>query len=295
MRPSPLSRAAALHARAINLRDQGKLRPAETACRKAARLFERAAGPDSADAAHAEVEAAEMAELRGDPPGAGALLARAIRRLAAAASDDETPEDILQLYLRARVGLARVEQMRGRYPAAERTCRATLRWARTHPGPHRKHMSAALNGLGVYLKARGRYAEALALYRRALQIVRAQPGSKAETLATLYHNLAGSEHARGRPAAAVIHARRGLRLRRRAAGPDDPSTIADEAALAPILDDLGKRTEAERLYQRALRYYLRHFGSAATRCRSRWPTSAPSTTTWTICPAPSSISGGPWA
>ena len=261
MRQKLLDQAAELHTRALDLRGAGNLRAAEAACRQAARLFERCAGKASADAAHAEVEWAEMVELRGDLAGAATLLARASRRLSGHVAAVAPAPEILDLSLRARMDAARVAQLRGRYRDADKRCRATLLWARAHQG--RGRVAAALTALGVLRKAQGRYAEALALYRQAMVILRAQRGPRAGDLATLYHNLAGSEHARGRFAVAEEHARRGLAIRRRAFGPDDPGVIADEAALAPILDGLGKRAEAERLYLRALAYYLRRYGRAS--------------------------------
>jgi tetratricopeptide (TPR) repeat protein len=199
-----------------------------------------------------------MAELRGDPSGAGALLARAIRRLAAAASDDDTPEDILQLYLRARVGPGRVRADAGALPAAERTCRATLRWARAHPGPHRTHLSAALNGLGVYLKARGRYAEALALYRRARRSSAPAGIPGGNTGDALPQSRGQRTRARG-PAAAVVHA--GVACA--CDGGPPARTIRPRLPTRrrwPPSSTTWETQRGQRLYRRALRYYLRRFG-----------------------------------
>ncbi len=257
-----VAEAAAAHHAGSRARARGDLPAAAAAFRQAARRFVAAEGARSANAAHAEAEWAELAELRGDLETAATLLQAAGRRLAAQADRPTTPADIQDLYLRVRLAGASVSRTRGHHAAAERTGTAVLRWALRHPGPGRGRVAAALNGLGVLRKAQGRYAAALVFYRRALLIVQRQPTSANRTveLAGLYHNLAGSEHARGRLAEAEAHARRGLQLRRRVAGAQDPALVADEAALAPILDGLGKRAEAERLYRRALRYHLRRYG-----------------------------------
>jgi tetratricopeptide (TPR) repeat protein len=251
--------AAQLHGRAIRWRARGKLPQALAACLRAARLFVKSAGDDSPDAAHAEVEAAEIAELRGDLTGAARLLQTAGARLATRVRRPGLAGDVRDLHLRISLGAARVDQLRGRHGAAERTLRATLARARRNPESGRAHEGAALNALGVLRKAQGRYAEALALYRRALPLLRGRRGATSD-LATIYHNLAGSEQARGRLRVARAHARRGLRMRRRVLGHDDPAVLADEAALAVILDGLGQRAEAERLYRRVLAYSRRRFG-----------------------------------
>ena len=255
-------RAAALHDRGNRLRAAGRLPAAAAAFREAARLFEAATGPSSADAAHAEVECAEIAELLGNLETAAEILKTAIRRLTAQASREAAPSDIQDLFLRARLAAAQVSRTRGHYASAQRACSSILAWTQRHPGSGQARVGAALNGLGVLRKAQGRYAEALACYRRALGIARRQPRSpgRSAEIATLYHNLAGSEHARGRLRQAEVHARRGLTFRHRVASAGDPALLADEANLAPILDGLGKRTEAERIYRRALSYHRRRYG-----------------------------------
>jgi tetratricopeptide (TPR) repeat protein len=258
-RAAGATRAAALHRRGLGLRAAGNLSEAAAAFRQAARRFVASDGPRSPDAAHAEVEWAEISELRGDVASAATVLLAASRRLAAQASDPAAPPDIQDLFLRVRLAAAQVSRMRGHYGVAQRTCLSTLRWARERPGPGQVRVASALNGLGVLRKAQGRYADALACYRRALHLVRGRRGA-ASDLAILYHNLGGSEHARGRLRQAETYARRGLALRRRVLGPRDAAVLADEAALAPILDGLGKWAEAERLYLRALRHHRRWYG-----------------------------------
>ena len=204
-----------------------------------------------------------MAELRGDPPAAPALLARAIRRLAPAAADDRArPRTSCSCYLRARFGAgpgraAAGALLRRRDAAAGPPCAGPRRI----PGRHRANLAARP-------ERSGRVLEGARPLRRGAGAVPPGPADRARPARTKADD-AGHACTTTSPAA---NTRAGARRRRwstpggawpcagAAPAPTHPSTIADEAALAPILDDLGKRTEAERLYRQALRYYLRRFG-----------------------------------
>ncbi len=76
-------------------------------------------------------------------------------------------------------------------------------------------------------------------------------------MATLYHNLGKLEHARGRYARGEPLARRSLTIHRKALGPDHPHVADDAAALAAILNGLGRHDEAETLYRWALPIFER--------------------------------------
>lgn len=78
--------------------------------------------------------------------------------------------------------------------------------------------------------------------------------------ATLCHNLAGLEHARGQHMRALLYARQGIRLRRKLPKRDRLPLVADQAALAAILVELGNLREAEAIHLRVLRVYRRRFG-----------------------------------
>src|SRR3954452_7488657 len=152
VRPST-GRASALHTRAIRLREAGKLPAARQACVEAADLFEKAAGRYSPDAAHARVEAGEIAELLGDVAEAAALMQTAARALGDQASAPDAPQDIRALYLRAQLGAGRLRQMSGDYPAAETMLQAAIRWARTHLDRRDGGIAAAMTSLGILRKA----------------------------------------------------------------------------------------------------------------------------------------------
>ena len=117
----------------------------------------------------------------------------------------------------------------------------------------------AVNSLAVLFKYSGRFDDAAALYERALAAAE-RTGASDESLATLLHNIAGLEHARGDYARGEPAARRSVELRERALGPDHPAVAADVAALAAIVDGLGRHDEAEALYLRALGTFERVYG-----------------------------------
>src|SRR5438093_125331 len=70
-------------------------------------------------------------------------------------------------------------------------------------------------------------------------------GADDVALASVYHNLGGLEHARGNYEAAEPLARRSVELRELALGAKHPDVAADRAALAAIVDALGRDEEAE--------------------------------------------------
>ena len=154
----------------------------------------------------------------------------------------------------ARAGRDRVA---GRYAAAERRFRRAIHVAARSAGEHSVLVAGLRNDLGVTYKHVGRVAEAEALYRQALTVLEGELGPDHDHVATIWHNLAGVAFAGGEFATAETHARRGLAIRIAAAGDDDPAVAADRAALAPIVDALGRHDEAAELLRQALSIYAR--------------------------------------
>ncbi len=110
-----------------------------------------------------------------------------------------------------------------------------------------------MNELGIVCKYTGRFDEGRALYERALTLV---PPDSVEAAAIL-HNLGGIEHARGRYAEAEVPARRAVEIRACALGADHVDVAADRAALAAIVDGLGRADEAAALLRDALLVFER--------------------------------------
>ena len=250
-----MSRAAALHERAIALRGAMRLPEAERCCRQALALYEAAEGRAHPDVANALVELGQIVEGRDRLREAARHHRRAMTILA---RTDESDPDILRLALRARVFLAGVERALGHYPAADRLFAAALRDAIRWFGRRDPDVSGILNNLGVLRKYQGRYAEAIVFYKRALALL--GRSRDLDSLATLHHNLGGIEHARGRYAAGEPHARRSVALREKALGANHPVVAADVAALAALVEGRGRLDEAARLYERALAVFRRTLG-----------------------------------
>jgi len=148
----------------------------------------------------------------------------------------------------------------GKYSRAAKVYGAAIALVKDEHSPNRELLAALLNDYGVLLKYTGRFAEAQKLYERAGRLMPREGALSKNFRATLYHNLAGLAQARGRYGRALQHARHGIRLRgrvRRAAS----SLLADQAALAAILVEMGKLQEARAIYFHVLRAYRRTFGA----------------------------------
>jgi tetratricopeptide (TPR) repeat protein len=100
------------------------------------------------------------------------------------------------------------------------------------------------------------------MYHRALRMICGlnEPFDQKEFVATLYHNLGGIEHARRRFALGLRYARRGIEIRKTVRPRDTLALAADEAALAAILSELGRASEAVVLSLRVLHQFRRSLG-----------------------------------
>jgi tetratricopeptide (TPR) repeat protein len=118
--------------------------------------------------------------------------------------------------------------------------------------------AAACHGLALVCRYIGAFEEAERLYRDALAV--ATTGGDDRFAATICHNL-GGPHARGRPSDGERWARDGLRLRERA-DPDPVALAEDRGALAALLLDLDRHTEAAALLAQARAAFVHHLGDA---------------------------------
>ena len=86
-------------------------------------------------------------------------------------------------------------------------------------------------------------------------------GPEHPEVAAVWHNLGGIRHASGDLATAERFARHGLTIRLAALGDDDLAVAADRAALAPIVDGLGRHDEADTLIRQALAVFVAQLGA----------------------------------
>lgn len=105
----------------------------------------------------------------------------------------------------------------------------------------------------------GRLDEAEALHQQAFACLRGTLGPAHPEVAAALRNLARLAHARRDPAAEAL-ARRGLEIRAAALGDDHLAVARDRAALASILESLGRAGEAEQLLRQALACFERTLG-----------------------------------
>jgi tetratricopeptide (TPR) repeat protein len=145
----------------------------------------------------------------------------------------------------------------GRYRESESALQTAFRIADKVYPPEAVERWLLLNSRAVLYKYSGRFTEAARLYDKALKLLTKINRGHETDIATIYHNLGGLEHTRGRPAIGERFARKGLAIRRRVTSPGDPDVAADEAALAALLAEQKKYSEAQRLCQRALRTFRR--------------------------------------
>lgn len=115
------------------------------------------------------------------------------------------------------------------------------------------------NELGMACKYAGEWHAGEIALRRALAIMIELHGEVSEQVAGVCHNLGGLFHAAGRWSDAEPWARRAVEVRQ-ACGGDELALMQDRAALAPILQELGRLDEAESLMGMALEFYEQQLG-----------------------------------
>jgi tetratricopeptide (TPR) repeat protein len=187
---------------------------------------------------------------RGDYAAARAAAERALRLAGRLPIDGA---EARSLRCRAAIAAGHARRVQGDYAAAERVLRQALATADGDP-----LAVDALNGLAVLYKYMGRFDDAEPLLRRALEV--AERAELPDVKATLLHNLGGLAHARGDYHAAEAPARQAAEIRQATCGPDHPAVAADRAALAAIVDALGRTDEAQALLRDALAAFERAHG-----------------------------------
>jgi tetratricopeptide (TPR) repeat protein len=115
-----------------------------------------------------------------------------------------------------------------------------------------RELAGALNALGIVCKYTGRFSEGEGHYVRALAILEVNGEGDTPLAAAVHHNIGGIRHASGDYVGAESPARHAVEINERALGGDHPITATDRAALAPILDALGRHDEAQAMLRQAL-------------------------------------------
>jgi tetratricopeptide (TPR) repeat protein len=240
--------AVRLHERALEAMTAGGHQRADALAARALRLA-RECGPALLVASVLDTRA-KLARSAGRPRDAASFCRRALFWADRAAASP----DAVRLRRQLSIEHAILTCELGSYDRALRMARAALAAAR-RLGPRSPELVAALNAVGFCCKYSGRWAEGERCYRRALRLEEKAGNGRSDAVATLLHNLGGIEHARGGSKRAVVWARRGLALRKLLYPARHPAVAADAAALAPILSELRRFTEAEELLLDVVRIY----------------------------------------
>jgi tetratricopeptide (TPR) repeat protein len=164
------------------------------------------------------------------------------------------------LQARWRGRRANLLRQRGRYGDAERIYQAAIADLERARGACNPSLGPLLNGLGIVYKYTGQFDRAEQLYGRALKLA-AQHSAGPCQVADLYHNLGGLAHARGDDATGELFASYAVALRAWELGDEHPTVAADKAALAALLDAVGRADEAEALLRKAARVLERSVGA----------------------------------
>jgi tetratricopeptide (TPR) repeat protein len=153
----------------------------------------------------------------------------------------------------ALVNLGDLLRFQGHFDQAETLLRRALTAAPTDTEGDRGGVRATvLNAVGIVYKDTGRYHAAEAAYTEALGLLTTTGAPDDSATASLWHNLAGLAHARGDAARAATAADRAVTLRERALGPEHHLVAQDLAIHGAALLELGRTTEAEQRFARAL-------------------------------------------
>ncbi|MBT5756019.1 MAG: tetratricopeptide repeat protein [Acidimicrobiaceae bacterium] len=166
---------------------------------------------------------------------------------------DNALQDLIEL---AEDGIAACEG--GDYPRAVALLDAALGLADerdVEPGL----IATLCNELGMACKYAGEWDAGETALRRALALITELHGETSEEVAGICHNLGGLFRASGRWHDAEPWARRAVEVRQACNG-DQFALVQDRAALAPILQELGRLDEAESLMTTALPFYEQQLG-----------------------------------
>ena len=245
--------AVRLHEGALEAMSAGRQQRADALAARALRLA-REYGPALLVASLLDTRAT-LARSAGRPRDAASFCRRALFWANRAGASPDAARLRRQLGIQQAILTCEL----GSYDKALSMARDALAAAR-RLGPRSPELVAALNAVGFCCKYSGRWAEGERCYRRALRLEERAGNGRSDAVATLLHNLGGIEHARGRPKRAAVWARRGLALRKLLYPARHAAVAADAAAVAPILSELHRFTEAEELLLDVVPIYRRSPG-----------------------------------
>jgi serine/threonine protein kinase/tetratricopeptide (TPR) repeat protein len=275
---------------AMALKDQARLREAESVEREALRLRREVFGPDSIEVAASlndlgtvlriranlpEAEAVHRQALaiqRNRLPAANLAVAASLNNLALTLRDAGKYADAETLLREALIteksvlgennpavaltqdSLAFVLLDRGALTQAEEMDRQALDLLRRHFGrsnPNDPNLATGINNLGLILSAENHLEDAEALCQQALEMRRTVRGHELEVAASL-DDLSRVLRKRKQLSRAEPLAREALAIRKNLLGDSHPAVAASLDDLASVLQDEKQWTDAEKAYRDAL-------------------------------------------
>jgi tetratricopeptide (TPR) repeat protein len=160
--------------------------------------------------------------------------------------------------------LGELHRLRGDYGQAGRHLQTALEVASGEFGDVSSEAADAQNNLAVFYKYSGNFDAANLLYQQSLAHTTALYGPDSLEVAVSLHNIGGLKHAQGQFAAAEEPGRRAWEISRRHLGENHPTSMADAAAYAAILDGLERYAESELIHNQVLAFMVQHFGEEHT-------------------------------
>ncbi len=232
--------------------DAGSADTALDRATRARQLLEAACGPDHPDVANAFLAIGDAHESVEDYPAAEAAYRRALAILERFTDLLASDVDLARLTVQARTAVGTTQRIRGDLEGAHATLSSAVELAVNVLDGDDADTVWALNALGIVCKYSGRFSEGVEHYQRALGIAERITGPDPAETATIWHNIGGRAFDSGDHRAALDPTQRAVTIHEAVLGPDHPTVAADVAALAAILDRLGRRDEAAVLNERAL-------------------------------------------
>jgi tetratricopeptide (TPR) repeat protein len=172
-------------------------------------------------------------------------------------ADEQDPPDPARR-VEVAVAVAMNSRERGDYGQAAQVLGDALAGPATELGPDSPELAGLHAAVGLLARYAGRYDDARRQYGLALTAAHGAGDRLREAM--LEHNLGGLAQACGDLEAAEAHARRAVELNRALLGSDHPVVLADEAALASILDQRGDSRGAEATLRRVIAAFALRFG-----------------------------------
>jgi CHAT domain-containing protein/tetratricopeptide (TPR) repeat protein len=254
--PESLERARAIDllVTSVRLTGKGGTSEADSLCKLAIGLKEKALGSDDPETANSVSILGVLFLERGDYSVARRHLERAleIRKLALGPAHPDVARSLRYL--------AVLESAEGNSGSAISLAEQSLAILRAKLSPDDPELADALDALAGFLYNRGDYADAGPLYEQALAIYLRAFGQNHPKVATIHHNLGAVCSELEENEDSRRNLTQALAIRRRLLGSNHPLVASTLTSLATTLEKLGDISGARIRYEEALHIERRAYG-----------------------------------